>query len=175
MNLDDTIDTSSAAWDAFAKGGPAPAKLLFSHGDDVMLANPFGPAATGWSAASDMLDFASSRFSDGHFMGADRVARYEATDLAVLHETEHWQAKIAGREVRSDFDLRVTTTFRVEDGTRKIVHRHADPITTLSEDGPLRLRQQLDRSRYWLAARLGPFFPTEGIGSHPRCRAPRHS
>jgi len=138
MNLDDTIGTSYAAWDVFAKGDPAPAKLLLSHGDDVMLANPFGPAVVGWSAVSDMLDFASSRFRDGHFKGADRVARYESTDLAVIHETEHWQAKIAGREEPSDFDLRVTTTFRVEDGTWRIVHRHADPITTISEDGPLR-------------------------------------
>jgi len=139
MTLDDAIDTSYAAWDVFATGDPAPAKLLLSRRDDVMLANPFGPAAVGWSSVSDMLDFASSRFRDGHFGGADRVARYETTDLAVIHETEHWQAKIAGREELSDFDLRVTTTFRVEDGTWKIVHRHADPITTLSEDGPLRL------------------------------------
>jgi len=138
MNLDDTIATSYTAWDAFAKGDSAPAKLLVSHRDDVMLANPFGPAVAGWSATSDMLDFASSRFRDGRFRGADRVARYETTDLAVIHETEHWQAKIAGREVLSDFTLRVTTTFRVEDGAWKIVHRHADPITTVSEDGPLR-------------------------------------
>ena len=138
MDLDDTINTSYAALDAFAKGDPTPVKLLFSHRDDVMLANPFGPAASGWSAASDMLDFASSRFREGHFKGGDRVARYEASDLAVIHETEHWQAKIAGREDLSDFDLRVTTTFRLEDGAWKIVHRHADPITTVSEDGPLR-------------------------------------
>jgi len=138
MNLDDTINTSYTAWDAFAKGDSAPAKLLLSHRDDVMLANPFGPAVSGWSATSDMLDFASSRFRDGRFGGADRVARYETSDLAVIHETEHWQAKIAGREELSDFTLRVTTTFRVEDDTWKIVHRHADPITTMSEDGPLR-------------------------------------
>ena len=138
MDLDDTINTSYAAFDAFAKGDPAPVKRLFSHRDDVMLANPFGPAVAGWGAASEMLDFASSRFRDGHFRGVDRVARYEATDLAVIHETEHWQAKIAGREELSDFDLRVTTTFRVEDGIWKIVLRHADPIATVSEDGPVR-------------------------------------
>jgi hypothetical protein len=86
MNLDDAINTSYAALDAFAKGDPAAVKLLFSHRDDVMLANPFGPAVAGWSAASDMLDFASSRFNDGHLRGVDRVARYEATDLAVVRE-----------------------------------------------------------------------------------------
>ena len=138
MELDDAIKTSYAAIDAFAKGDPAPVKLLFSHRDDVMLANPFGPAVAGWSAASEMLDFASSRFRDGHVIGVDRLARYEAPGLAVIHETEHWRAKVAGRAELSDFDLRVTTTFRVEDGNWKIVHRHADPIVTVSEDGPLR-------------------------------------
>ena len=62
MDLDDTINTSYAAFDAFSKGDPAPVKLLFSRRDDVMLANPFGPAVAGWSAASEMLDFASSRY-----------------------------------------------------------------------------------------------------------------
>jgi|tagenome__1003787_1003787.scaffolds.fasta_scaffold20621727_2 ketosteroid isomerase-like protein len=138
MDLDDTINASYAALDAFAKGDPAAVKLLFSHRDDVMLANPFGPAVAGWSAASQMLDFASSRFRNGHVSGVDRVARYEASDLAVIHETEHWHAKVAGREDLLAFDLRVTTTFRAEDGTWKIVHRHADPIATVSEDGPLR-------------------------------------
>src|SRR3954454_8269910 len=83
MDLDDTINASYAALDAFAKGDPAAVKLLFSHRDDVMLANPFGPAVAGWSAASQMLDFASSRFRNGHVSGVDRVARYEASDLAV--------------------------------------------------------------------------------------------
>jgi len=138
MNLDDTITTSYAAMDAFAKGDPTPVKQLFSRRDDVMLANPFGPAVVGWQAASNMLDFASSRFRDGQFMGAERIARYESTELAVIHETEHWHAKVAGREEPSDFDLRVTTTFRVEDGEWKMVHRHADPITTVSDDGPVR-------------------------------------
>jgi hypothetical protein len=138
MNLDDTINTSYAALDAFAKGDPGPVKPLFSHRDDVMLANPFGPGAAGWTAASQAMDFAASRFRDGHFIGADRIARYETIDLAVIHETEHWRAKVAGREELSDFDLRVTTTFRIEDGAWKIVHRHAHPIATFSAEGPLR-------------------------------------
>jgi ketosteroid isomerase-like protein len=138
VNLDETIDESHTALRAFAKGDPAPVKQLFSRRDDVMLANPFGPAAAGWSAASDALDFASSRFREGHLEGFDRIARYETADLAVIHETEHWVAKVAGRTDPSDFDLRATTTFRLEDGAWKIVHRHADPIASFSAEGPLR-------------------------------------
>jgi ketosteroid isomerase-like protein len=50
---------------------------------------------------------------------------------------ERWKAKVGGREDISDFDLRVTTTFRREDGAWKIVHRHADPITRPNPEGPL--------------------------------------
>jgi hypothetical protein len=53
-------------------------------------------------------------------------------------EMEHSQVKVGGREEMSLIDLRVTTTFRLEDGEWKLVSRHADPITTFNPDGPLR-------------------------------------
>jgi len=43
---------------------------------------------------------------------------------------ERVKAKIGGREDVTPFALRVTTIFRPEDGAWRIVHRHADPITT---------------------------------------------
>jgi len=43
---------------------------------------------------------------------------------------EHTKAKVGGREDIALFALRVTTIFRPEEGTWKVVHRHADPITT---------------------------------------------
>ena len=62
MNLDDTINKTHPALGDFAQGDPAAVRLLFSHRDDVMLANPFGPAAAGWKAAADAMGFAYSRF-----------------------------------------------------------------------------------------------------------------
>ena len=61
-----------------------------------------------------------------------------STGLASIHEVERWRAKVAGRTEPSGFDLRVTSTFRHEDDTWKLVHRHADPIGTAHPDGPLR-------------------------------------
>src|SRR5438132_475812 len=67
--LDEVIQQYHAALAAFVRGRPEPMKALFSHADDVVLANPFGPAVRGWDTASARLDDASSRFSDGELTG----------------------------------------------------------------------------------------------------------
>jgi ketosteroid isomerase-like protein len=45
-------------------------------------------------------------------------------------EIERAKAKIGGREESTPLALRATMIFRPEEGEWKIVHRHADPITT---------------------------------------------
>ena len=137
MNLEQTLEQYHLAADEFAKGNPAPVKALWSHRDDVTLANPFGPSVRGWKQVSEALEYASSRFRDGEVTSFEGVARYETTDLASIHELERWQAKVGGREEVAAFDLRVTSTFRREGDTWKLVHRHADPVPTPHPDGPL--------------------------------------
>ena len=52
-------------------------------------------------------------------------------ELAYVVQIERAKAKLGAREDITPFALRVTMIFRPEeDGTWKIVHRHADPITT---------------------------------------------
>lgn len=137
-DLDEFIEQYHQACVPFSRGDSAPMKELFSRADDVLLANPFGPAVLGWTAASDRLDFASSRFRDGDVTRFDEVVRYTAGDLVVLHETEYWQSRVADRDVVEPWVLRVTTTFRRENGAWRVVHRHADPIASVNERGPLR-------------------------------------
>jgi ketosteroid isomerase-like protein len=136
-DLEATIAQFLRAADEFAKGNPKPVKELFSHRDDAVLANPFGPAVRGWDSVAAALDYAVSRFSDGAVSPSERVATYATDELAVIHEVEHWKARVGGGEV-VPFDLRVTSTLRREDGTWKFVHRHADPISTADTRGPLR-------------------------------------
>jgi ketosteroid isomerase-like protein len=127
-----------SAWEEFARGNPEPAKGSYSRRDDVTLANPFGPAVRGWEKVSETLEFASSRFRDGETEGFESLAEYVTDDLATILEIEHWRARVGeGKDVQP-FDLRVTSTFRREDGGWKLVHRHADPITKFDPDGPLR-------------------------------------
>lgn len=138
MGLEQAIEQYHRAADEFSRGDPGPVKALFSHGDDVMLANPFGPVAHGWDEVSAALDFASSRFSEGEVTNFERVASYVGEDLATMFEIERWRAKVGDGDVVETFDLRVTTTLRREDGSWRLVHRHADPITTFDPEGPLR-------------------------------------
>ncbi len=66
------------------------------------------------------------------------MATYAASSLATILDIERWKARVGDRDEVSPFDLRVTSTFRLEDGTWKIVHRHADPIMTFDAEGPVR-------------------------------------
>ncbi len=137
MGINAALEKFKAAANSFAQGDPGPMKALFSHRDDVTLANPFGPAVLGWDKVGSALDYASSRFSDGEMTDIKTIARYEAPDLVTFLDTEHWRTRVGKGEV-SDIDLRVTTTYRNEDGAWRIAHRHADPIATFDDQGPVR-------------------------------------
>lgn len=134
----DIIDQYHKTLDDFSRGDPLPVKKMFSHRDDVILANPWGPHVLGWSKVSEHLDFAASRFRDGKVTKIETIAEYKTHELITIYELETWNAKVSGRDELSSFDLRVTSSFRNENGEWKLIHRHADPITTLHPDGPLR-------------------------------------
>jgi ketosteroid isomerase-like protein len=77
------------------------------------------------------MEHAASQVRAGEITSIEEVAKYVTPELAYTVWLEQQQAKIGGREDVTPFALRVTMIFRPEeDGTWKIVHRHADPITT---------------------------------------------
>src|SRR5262249_34111595 len=139
MTLDELRTQFTMAATAFAQGDPDPLKHLYSQADDVSLALPFGPVVRGWSDVSAALDFVSSSFRDGHVGEIDNIATYATPDLATYVDVEHWRIRVGDGEL-ADFDLRVTMTYRREEEGWKIVHRHADPISTPDPAGPLRDR-----------------------------------
>jgi ketosteroid isomerase-like protein len=138
MELEEAVERYHRALDEFARGDPEPVKALYSRRDDVSLANPFGPPATGWDKVAEALDYASSRFRDGALTGVDRLTSHAGPDLASILEVEYWQARVGENPDPSAFDLRGTTVFCAEGEAWRIVHRHADPITTPDPQGPLR-------------------------------------
>ena len=129
-DLDEVMEQYNLALGEFVKGNPEPVKQMFSHQEDVTLANPFGPPVRGWEQVAETIDRAASNFRDGEFTGFETVVKYVTHDLAYIVEIERTKAKVGGREDVAPSTLRVTMIFRPEEGTWKVVHRHADPITT---------------------------------------------
>jgi ketosteroid isomerase-like protein len=76
------------------------------------------------------MERAASTRRDGKFVGSETVAKYVIPGLAYVVEVEQLEAKVHGGEDISSYALRVTMIFRPEEGVWKVVHRHADQITT---------------------------------------------
>ena len=130
-DLDQAVEQYQVALGEFMKGDPEPAKNVWSHREDVTLANPLvGPPARGWEQVAETMEHAASQVRDGEITGFETVAKYVTPELAYVVWVERARAKVAGREDVVPLDLRVTMIFRPEDGEWKIVHIHADPITT---------------------------------------------
>src|ERR671911_1178077 len=128
--VDELIEQWQLAGSEFVRGNPEPAQKLFSHREDVSLNNPFGPPARGWEQVAQAMERGASQYREGEVTGFEIVAKYVTAELAYIVWVERTNAKIGGREDIAPFDLRVTMIFRPEDGVWKVVHRHADPITT---------------------------------------------
>jgi ketosteroid isomerase-like protein len=137
MELEEVAEAQFRAMESIVRGDAEPAKAMYSQADDVTLANPWGPTVRGGQATQDMLDFVATMFRDGECLGIERLAAYVDQEVATIVENERWRAKVRGADELSSFELRVSTTFRREGTTWKVVLRHADPITAPREQGPL--------------------------------------
>jgi len=128
-DLDRAIERCHQAADKFSRGNPDPVKDLYSDRDDVAIANPFFPLTCGRAQVVERLERSAQNFRDGE-VGFENVSKWVSGELACIVELEEWKTKVGGREDVTPFTLRVTTLFRAEEGGWKVVHRHADPITT---------------------------------------------
>jgi ketosteroid isomerase-like protein len=128
--VDELIEQYQLALDEFMKGNPKPVQKLFSHREDASLANPYNPPVRGWERIAEVTEHAASLRRDGEATGFEIVSKYVTPELAYIVQIERLKAKVGGREDITPYSLRSTMIFRPEDGGWKVVHRHADPITT---------------------------------------------
>jgi ketosteroid isomerase-like protein len=128
--FDRAIEASHRALDQIARGDPSGFFDLFSSRKDATLANPFGPPARGMTQIQEAGRRAASNYRDGRALEFETYAKYVTTDLAYVLEVERFEAKVGGSDEITPVALRTTSVFRLEGGDWKLVHRHADPITT---------------------------------------------
>ena len=129
-DVDELIEQFDQAQGEFVKGNAEPMTKLFSHQEYVNLNNPLSPPAHGWDEVAATMQRAASQFRDGEITSFEIIEKHVTPELAYVVRVERAKAKVGRGEDVAPIVLRVTMTFRLEDGTWKIVHRHADPITT---------------------------------------------
>jgi ketosteroid isomerase-like protein len=129
-DVDELIEQYNLALGEFYKGNPEPVQKLWSHRNDVTLAPPFGAPTHGWEEVCASMERGASQFSDGENVGFEIIERHVSPDLAYVVRVERGKAKVGAGEDVVPIALRVTMIFRPEGATWKVVHRHADPITT---------------------------------------------
>jgi ketosteroid isomerase-like protein len=127
-NFEQVLEQYHLAIGEFMKGNPQPAKEMFSHRDDVTLANPRGVVAHGWRQVAQAMERAASSRREGEIVGFEVVQKKVTSEIAYVVELERMKGKFGGREEIAPYDLRATMIFRPEGTTWKVVHRHADQI-----------------------------------------------
>jgi ketosteroid isomerase-like protein len=129
-DVDRLIEQYQLALDEFMKGNPKSVQDLYSHREDASLANPYGPPVRGWDGIAKTTEHAASLRRDGRARDFEIVAKNVTPELAYVVQIEHLESKVGESEEITPYALRATMIFRPEDGVWKVVHLHADPITT---------------------------------------------
>jgi ketosteroid isomerase-like protein len=134
MAAEDDLDRVLQRWhlaqDEFVRGNPGPVKEMWSHTEDVSVANPYGPPVRGWEKVSAVVEHAASQRRDGEATGFEVVAKGVTAELVYVVQIERARSKVGDREDVTPYAVRATMIFRPDEGGAwKIVHRHADPIT----------------------------------------------
>lgn len=128
--LEAAVEKSHLALAAILNGNPKLYEALFADRDDITLGNPFGPFARGRAQVAATLAGAAQKYRNGTVRGVNLVAKYQNENLACLVEVEHDRARVGSSPDFNDFNVRVTSTYERINGAWRLVHRHADPITT---------------------------------------------
>ena len=128
--LEAVIAESHDALRKILNGDPSGYAALFADRADITLGNPFGPFGKGRPAVLRALNNAATKYKDGSVVKVERIAVYGRGTTFVLVEIEHGRAKLGTSSDFSEFAARVTSVYEKIGAGWKLVHRHADPITT---------------------------------------------
>ena len=130
QGLSEAIEQDHRAVQAILRGDPAPLQRLFADRPDISLGSPFGPYVRGRAEVAEALASAAAKYRDGQVVDVDLIAKYQDGRIASVVEVEHDRTKVGASDVVSDFHLRVTSVYARVAGQWKLVHRHADAMTT---------------------------------------------
>jgi hypothetical protein len=126
--FDAFLNVWEAAQNKFINGDDTDWKKHVSTKGDATILGAFGAYETG----ADVLprfDWAASQYEPSQAVKRiEYLSRFVGDDLAVTVAIERDRARVKGRAEPIEQALRATQVFRWEDGSWKLVHRHADPL-----------------------------------------------
>src|SRR5215472_16389802 len=93
-DFDEVVEHYHLALGEYVKGNPDPEMMMWSHREDVTLANPLGPVVRGWEQVATAGERAASQIRAGEIVGFEIVAKYVTAELAYLVEIERAKAKL---------------------------------------------------------------------------------
>jgi ketosteroid isomerase-like protein len=115
----------------FVNGDPVLWKQIASHREDHIIMGAWGAHEKGWAETAARYDWAAARFRPSAAkVKVEYLATGESGDIAYSISIERSAVHIIGQEKVAPMALRVTHIFRREEGTWRLIHRHADPIMT---------------------------------------------
>ena len=114
----------------YINGDPTLWKQNASRRDDVTIMGAWGGYEKGWSEVGPRYDWAAARFRpSGAKVKVEYLSSEVSGDLAYTVAIERREVRLSDQDKPAVMALRVTHIMRKENGTWKLVHRHADPIT----------------------------------------------
>ena len=128
--MEEAIAESHEALRKILNGDPSGYAALFADREDITLGNPFSPFGKGRAAVQAALNNAAKKYTNGSVRNVERIVAYGGDNRFVLVEIEHDRAKLGSSPDCADFAARVTSVYEKIGAQWKLVHRHADPITS---------------------------------------------
>lgn len=120
------VDLSQHANSALMRGDIERYRELAPYSTDFTLFSPFGGQPTR-GVTPDHYARMGKFFKNGTFR-QEIVSTYHVEDMVVLALIERPYVSVAGLP-EQEWALRVTLVFRRDQGTWRLVHRHADPLS----------------------------------------------
>src|SRR5215212_3495843 len=111
-DVDEVLEQYHLAAAELIKGNPEPYKRVFSHREDVTLANPYGPPVRGWEQVAEAREHTALRLRDGELVDSETVAKCVTSELAYVVSLVREKAKVGGNEDITPIALRTTMILR---------------------------------------------------------------
>ncbi|MBF6059216.1 nuclear transport factor 2 family protein [Nocardia terpenica] len=134
------INEAHHALTELVAGNADSTRKTYWHTEHATLFGAYGGYDTGWSALSRRLDAISPLVADGSdsssHVTVQTLAAGASGDLAYTVELErhvHPSAGAAAQDTTEIQTLRVTQVYQRAQGTWKLIHRHADPLSNIQD------------------------------------------